>query len=155
MVVPPILAHNPPQCALRMLAALEQKGIVMSDDENEKKLKTIKEFVGGLTPREAEVLRKRFGVEFQIDADLKEIGNQFDVTRKRIKEIENMALKKLSKSRGEKQPIQKTKVEECSFCGIELSNAVKYAKGKSGVFICASCLEACGKILEEDDPETS
>ena len=91
----------------------------------------------------------------QTDEDLKEIGDQFDVTRKRIKEIENKALKKLSKSRGEKQPTLGQKSEECSFCGIELSNKVKCVKGKSGVFICASCLEACGKILEEDDPETS
>jgi len=125
------------------------------NDENEKKLKAIKELLGGLTPREAEVLRKRFGIELQSDADLKEIGNKFDVTRERIKEIENKALKKLSKSRGEKQPIKKSKVDECSFCGIELSSTVKYVKGKSGVFICASCLGACGKILEEDDPETS
>ena len=95
------------------------------DEENEKKLKTIKELLGGLTPREAEVLKKRFGVELQTDEDLKEIGDQFDVTRKRIKEIENKALKKLSKSRDEKQKIPRQKIDECSFCGIELSNKVK------------------------------
>ena len=125
------------------------------DDENEKKLKTIKEMLGGLTPREAEVLRKRFGVEWQTDENLKEIGDQFDITRKRIKEIENKALKKLSKYRGEKQPTLGQKSEECFFCRIELSNTVKYVKGKFGVYICASCLEVCSKILEEDDPETS
>ena len=126
-----------------------------NDNDKEKKLKTIRKLLSGLTPQEVEVLRKRFGVELEDHPEIKEIGNQFDLTRNRIKEIENKALKKLSESDTRNQSSPKRESEKCSFCGIALVGSVKHVKGKSGANICAGCLEACGKILEEDDPEKS
>jgi RNA polymerase primary sigma factor len=56
-----------------------------------------------LTPREAEVLRMRFGIEMNTDHTLEEVGKQFDVTRERIRQIEAKALRKLRHpSRSEK-----------------------------------------------------
>jgi RNA polymerase primary sigma factor len=49
----------------------------------------------GLTPREAKVLRMRFGIEMNTDHTLEEVGKQFDVTRERIRQIEAKALRKL------------------------------------------------------------
>ena len=48
-----------------------------------------------LTPREAKVLRMRFGIEMSTDHTLEEVGKQFDVTRERIRQIEAKALRKL------------------------------------------------------------
>ncbi len=47
------------------------------------------------TPREAKVLRMRFGIEMNADHTLEEVGKQFDVTRERIRQIEAKALRKL------------------------------------------------------------
>jgi RNA polymerase primary sigma factor len=49
----------------------------------------------GLTPREAKVLRMRFGIEMNTDHTLEEVGKQFNVTRERIRQIEAKALRKL------------------------------------------------------------
>ncbi len=49
----------------------------------------------GLTPREAKVLRMRFGIDMNTDHTLEEVGKQFDVTRERIRQIEAKALRKL------------------------------------------------------------
>ena len=49
----------------------------------------------GLTPREAKVLRMRFGIGMNTDHTLEEVGKQFDVTRERIRQIEAKALRKL------------------------------------------------------------
>ena len=49
----------------------------------------------GLTPREAKVLRMRFGINMNTDHTLEEVGKQFDVTRERIRQIEAKALRKL------------------------------------------------------------
>jgi RNA polymerase primary sigma factor len=54
-----------------------------------------KEVLDSLTPREAKVLRMRFGVEMSTDHTLEEVGKQFDVTRERIRQIEAKALRKL------------------------------------------------------------
>ena len=54
-----------------------------------------KEVLDTLTPREAKVLRMRFGIEMNTDHTLEEVGKQFDVTRERIRQIEAMALRKL------------------------------------------------------------
>ena len=54
-----------------------------------------KEALGGLTAREAKVLRMRFGIEMNTDHTLEEVGKQFDVTRERIRQIEAKALRKL------------------------------------------------------------
>ncbi len=55
----------------------------------------VKDILDGLTPREAKVLRMRFGIEMAIDHTLEEVGKQFDVTRERIRQIEAKALRKL------------------------------------------------------------
>ncbi len=55
----------------------------------------VKEVLDSLTPREAKVLRMRFGVEMSTDHTLEEVGKQFDVTRERIRQIEAKALRKL------------------------------------------------------------
>jgi len=54
-----------------------------------------KDVLDSLTPREAKVLRMRFGVEMNTDHTLEEVGKQFDVTRERIRQIEAKALRKL------------------------------------------------------------
>ena len=62
-----------------------------------------KDVLDTLTPREAKVLRMRFGVEMNTDHTLEEVGKQFDVTRERIRQIEAKALRKLRHpSRSEK-----------------------------------------------------
>ncbi|MGR6848906.1 RNA polymerase sigma factor RpoD, partial [Acinetobacter baumannii] len=53
------------------------------------------EVLGGLTLREAKVLRMRFGIDMNTDHTLEEVGKQFDVTRERIRQIEAKALRKL------------------------------------------------------------
>ncbi|PJD92922.1 MAG: RNA polymerase sigma factor RpoD [Legionella sp.] len=53
------------------------------------------EILATLTPREAKVLRMRFGIEMNTDHTLEEVGKQFDVTRERIRQIEAKALRKL------------------------------------------------------------
>jgi len=54
-----------------------------------------REVLDRLTPREAKVLRMRFGIEMNTEYTLEEVGNQFDVTRERIRQIEAKALRKL------------------------------------------------------------
>jgi RNA polymerase primary sigma factor len=56
---------------------------------------TVQEVLSGLTPREAKVLRMRFGIDMNTDHTLEEVGKQFDVTRERIRQIEAKALRKL------------------------------------------------------------
>lgn len=56
---------------------------------------TINEVLESLTPREAKVLRMRFGISMNTDHTLEEVGKQFDVTRERIRQIEAKALRKL------------------------------------------------------------
>ncbi|OUD14688.1 RNA polymerase sigma factor RpoD [Thioflexithrix psekupsensis] len=53
------------------------------------------EMLHSLTPREAKVLRMRFGIDMSTDHTLEEVGKQFDVTRERIRQIEAKALRKL------------------------------------------------------------
>ena len=53
------------------------------------------DILASLTPREAKVLRMRFGIEMNTDHTLEEVGKQFDVTRERIRQIEAKALRKL------------------------------------------------------------
>jgi RNA polymerase primary sigma factor len=58
-------------------------------------METVREVLAGLTPREAKVLRMRFGIDMNTDHTLEEVGKQFDVTRERIRQIEAKALRKL------------------------------------------------------------
>ncbi|MDP9139723.1 MAG: RNA polymerase sigma factor RpoD [Pseudomonadota bacterium] len=53
------------------------------------------QILASLTPREAKVLRMRFGIDMTTDHTLEEVGKQFDVTRERIRQIEAKALRKL------------------------------------------------------------
>lgn len=55
----------------------------------------VKEMLDTLTPREAKVLRMRFGIELDCDYTLEEIGKSFAVTRERIRQIENRAMRKM------------------------------------------------------------
>ncbi len=64
---------------------------------------TMGKLLSSLTPREAKVLRMRFGIDMNTDHTLEEVGKQFDVTRERIRQIEAKALRKLKHpSRSEK-----------------------------------------------------
>lgn len=56
---------------------------------------SVQKVLGSLTPREAKVLRMRFGINMNTDHTLEEVGKQFDVTRERIRQIEAKALRKL------------------------------------------------------------
>ena len=55
----------------------------------------VEEVLSGLSPREAMVLRMRFGIGMITDSTLEEVGRKFDVTRERIRQIEAKALRKL------------------------------------------------------------
>jgi len=65
---------------------------VLKDGEDKEKLKAT---LSGLSAREAKVLREKLGNNLQNVSSLEELGKQFEVTRKRIQEIEEKALKKL------------------------------------------------------------
>jgi RNA polymerase primary sigma factor len=56
---------------------------------------TVRAALEELTPREAKVVRMRFGIDMASDYTLEEVGKQFDVTRERIRQIESKAMKKL------------------------------------------------------------
>ena len=62
---------------------------------NEGLSESTREILASLTPREAKVLRMRFGIDMNTDHTLEEVGKQFDVTRERIRQIEAKALRKL------------------------------------------------------------
>ena len=63
--------------------------------QNSSLSETVRQVLDSLSPREAKVLRMRFGIEMQSDHTLEEVGKQFDVTRERIRQIETKALRKL------------------------------------------------------------
>lgn len=58
----------------------------------------VKELLDSLTPREAKVLRMRYGLEMPRDHTLEEVGKQFDASRERIRQIEEKAMSKLRHS---------------------------------------------------------
>ncbi|MBB72008.1 MAG: RNA polymerase sigma factor RpoD [Legionellales bacterium] len=62
---------------------------------NEGLREATQQVLSSLTPREAKVLRMRFGIDMNTDHTLEEVGKQFDVTRERIRQIEAKALRKL------------------------------------------------------------
>ncbi len=62
---------------------------------NEGLREAMQSVLGSLTPREAKVLKMRFGIDMNTDHTLEEVGRQFDVTRERIRQIEAKALRKL------------------------------------------------------------
>jgi RNA polymerase primary sigma factor len=74
----------------------DQTGLAPSDSALYASLReATKDVLDSLTPREAKVLRMRFGIEMNTDHTLEEVGKQFDVTRERIRQIEAKALRKL------------------------------------------------------------
>ena len=74
----------------------DQSTMAPSDAATYSSLRDVtKEVLDTLTPREAKVLRMRFGIEMSTDHTLEEVGKQFDVTRERIRQIEAKALRKL------------------------------------------------------------
>src|SRR4029078_4586849 len=84
-----------------------------------------------LTPREAKVLRMRFGINMNTDHTLEEVGKQFDVTRERIRQIEAKALRKL------RHPSRSEQLR--SFLELEESRATVVVRSKTpaiaGVFL--------------------
>jgi len=82
----------------------DQSTVAPSDAAVNASLRDVcKDILDTLTPREAKVLRMRFGIEMNTDHTLEEVGKQFDVTRERIRQIEAKALRKLRHpSRSEK-----------------------------------------------------
>ncbi len=76
---------------------IEDSNILSPSDsaDQEGMSETVREMLSTLTPREAKVLRMRFGLSMNTDHTLEEVGKQFDVTRERIRQIEAKALRKL------------------------------------------------------------
>ncbi len=75
-----------------------------------------KDILDGLTPREAKVLRMRFGIEMNTDHTLEEVGKQFDVTRERIRQIEAKALRKLQHPSRSEQAAQLHRLAVSAAC---------------------------------------
>lgn len=122
-------------------------GLMMSDDDknnSESLAEAAKEVLANLTAREAQVLRKRFGIDISSENTLQEIAAQFDATRERIQRIEEKALKKLARKK------ELEALPKCSFCKLR-SDQVKrlIAAPDSDVFICDGCVRECLKVLEE------
>jgi DNA-directed RNA polymerase sigma subunit (sigma70/sigma32) len=102
-----------------------------------------KEVLENLTAREAKILRERFGVDPQESIDLEEVEKQFDITRARIKEIEEKAIQKLKN--------RKLSTEiKCSFCGKEKSQVKKLIASEiSTSYICGECIKIGMELLAE------
>jgi RNA polymerase primary sigma factor len=66
-----------------------------SDAERINVTERILQVLNTLTPREAEIIRRRFGIGFEKDQTLEEVGRQFSITRERVRQIEHRALRKL------------------------------------------------------------
>lgn len=118
----------------------------MSDDDDkdpEKLVEATREVLANLTTREAEALRKRFGIDISSDPTLQEIAFQFDVTRERIEQIEEKALKKLARKK------ELEALPKCSFCKLRSDQVNRLiAAPDSDVFICDGCVKECLKVLE-------
>ena len=111
-------------------------------DDQRDKGKITKELLAWLTPREAKVLRDRFGHDYENDQSLEEVRAQFDKTRERIREIERKAKEKLAKQHNEDNS---SSIRECSFCEKSLEQTDKFVKGEKGAFICSGCLILCNE----------
>jgi RNA polymerase primary sigma factor len=88
-----------PEEKIRKILKISKEPISMEtpigDDDDSHLGDFIGDVLDTLTPREAKVLRMRFGIEMNTDHTLEEVGKQFDVTRERIRQIEAKALRKL------------------------------------------------------------
>jgi len=83
-----------PEDKIRKVMKIAKEPISM-ETTNINLSETVRDVLAGLTPREAKVLRMRFGIDMNTDHTLEEVGKQFDVTRERIRQIEAKALRKL------------------------------------------------------------
>jgi len=117
----------------------------MADDEDDNKQgDSIKE---KLSAREVKVLKMRFGIDVTEDDELAVVAKQFDVTRERIREIEEKALKKLGARKKELEQKELT----CSFCGKSKLATTRIIKSDTGVTICKECVLKCVDLLNEED----
>lgn len=107
----------------------------------------VKKILNGLTDREKKALRDRFGIDLSKPHTMKELGEQFQVTRRRIREIERKALRKLSPDGKYLEP----KGPECSFCGRAENETKGMAKHESGFNICKECIELSLEIINSED----
>ena len=83
-------------CTRRVLRRFDGSSVAPVDAAMQAGLRdVVKDILDSLTPREAKVLRMRFGIDMTTDHTLEEVGKQFDVTRERIRQIEAKALRKL------------------------------------------------------------
>lgn len=101
-----------------------------------------KDLLANLTAREARALRARFGIHLSQNHTLEDIGRQFEVTRKRIREIEAKALRKLRK--------QESTIpdQSCSFCGKSVNDVKRLIASEiKNVSICDECIKICGDLL--------
>lgn len=121
----------------------------MSEDENKINLEELanlstKEILANLTAREAKALRDKFGIHLSNEYGSEEIGRQFEVTRKRIQEIEAKALRKL------KNKNAKALDQSCSFCRKSINDVKKLIKSEiNNVYICDECIKTCGDLLDD------
>lgn len=123
----------------------EGEGLDQDNKEKEALKTATKKVLSGLTAREAKVLRERFGISLDSDLTLEEVGKQFDITRQRIKEVEEKALEKL-KHRKE----QNKKEYICSFCGKRSSEVKRMiASESSNSNICNECITECFNLIRE------
>ena len=70
-----------------------------SDSDDKDFRNSTREILESLTPEEAKVLKMRFGIDMSTDHTLEEVAKQFDITRERIREIEEKAARKLRKKK--------------------------------------------------------
>ncbi|VAW14120.1 hypothetical protein MNBD_BACTEROID05-395 [hydrothermal vent metagenome] len=97
-----------------------------------------------LTDREKKVLKERFGIDLTLPLP-DDIDSQLNVTKQKIREIEEKALQKLAKR---KQQIE-TNSKNCSFCEKSHSQVKKIIETKSGITICNECVSLCNKLIKD------
>jgi RNA polymerase primary sigma factor len=88
-----------------LVDTIEDENLIPQFDvlSQESLVRIVKEILDSIEPREAHILRMRFGIDMDTDHTLEEVGQQYDVTRERIRQIEAKALRKLKHpSRSEK-----------------------------------------------------
>jgi RNA polymerase primary sigma factor len=88
-----------------LVDTIEDENLIPQFDvlSQESLVRIVKEVLDSIEPREAHILRMRFGIDMDTDHTLEEVGQQYDVTRERIRQIEAKALRKLKHpSRSEK-----------------------------------------------------
>ena len=99
-----------------------------------------------LSDREKQILKDRFGIDLSLPLQ-EGIGSQFDVAWRRIKEMEEKALKKIKKRKQQMGTSQKS----CSFCKKPHSEAKKIIETETGVTICIECVTLCNELINEQN----